>query len=214
MTEAVAAVSFDRKDKTRPGTIGIPWPGTYVQIVKPGTDEEVPYGEDGEICICGSTVMLGYYNNEKETNDALHIHSDGNIWLHSGDIGSMDEDGFITYKQRLKRMIVSSGYNVYPSQIEEVIESHEAVLNCSVVGVPHPYKVEVAKAYIVLKKGYYETDSLKEEIKKLCKENLSHYAIPKEFEYRKSLPKTMVGKVDFRKLQEENRKIRENEKEN
>ena len=214
MTEAVAAVSFDRKDKTRPGTIGIPWPGTYVQIVKPGTDEEVPYGEDGEICICGSTVMLGYYNNEKETNDALHIHSDGNIWLHSGDIGSMDEDGFITYKQRLKRMIVSSGYNVYPSQIEEVIESHEAVLNCSVVGVPHPYKVEVAKAYIVLKKGYYETDSLKEEIKKLCKENLTHYAIPKEFEYRKSLPKTMVGKVDFRKLQEENRKIRENEKEN
>ena len=126
----------------------------------------------------------------------------------------MDGDGFITYKQRLKRMIVTSGYNVYPSQIEEVIESHEAVLNCSVVGVPHPYKVEVAKAYIVLKKGYYETDSLKEEIKKLCKENLSHYAIPKEFEYRKSLPKTMVGKVDFRKLQEENRKLREHEKEN
>ena len=211
MTEAVAAVSFDRKDNTKPGTIGIPWPGTYVQIVKPGTDEEVPYGEDGEICICGSTVMLGYYNNEKETNEALHIHGDGNVWLHSGDIGSMDEDGFITYKQRIKRMIVTSGYNVYPSQIEEVIESHEAVLNCSVIGIPHPYKVEVAKAYIVLKKGYYETDSLKEEIKALCKKNLSHYAIPKEFEYRKSLPKTMVGKVDFKKLQEENKKMRENE---
>ena len=212
MTEAVAAISFDRKDHTKPGSIGIPWPGTYVKIVKPGTEEEVPYGEDGEICICGSTVMLGYYNNEKETNDMLHIHSDGNVWIHSGDVGSMDKDGFIFYKQRIKRMIVTSGYNVYPSQVEEVIESHEAVLDCTVIGIPHPYKVEVGKAYIVLKKGYYETEKLKEEIIELCKKNLSHYAIPKEFEYRKSLPKTMVGKVDFRKLQEENKKERENEK--
>lgn len=214
MTEAVACISFDRKDDTHPGTVGIPWPGIYVQIVKPGTDEEVAYGEDGEICICGPNVMLGYYNNEKETNDVLHIHSDGNVWLHSGDMGSMDKDGFITYKQRLKRMIVTSGYNVYPSQIEEIIERHEAVLDCSVIGVPHPYKVEIPKAYIVLKKGYYETEKIKKEIMELCKKNLSHYAIPKEFEYRKSLPKTMVGKVDFRKLQEENRKLREHEKEN
>ena len=214
MTEAVACISFDRKDDTHPGTVGIPWPGIYVQIVKPGTDEEVAYGEDGEICICGPNVMLGYYNNEKETNDVLHIHSDGNVWLHSGDMGSMDKDGFITYKQRLKRMIVTSGYNVYPSQIEETIERHEAVLDCSVIGVPHPYKSEIPKAYIVLKKGYYETEKIKKEIMELCKKNLSHYAIPKEFEYRKSLPKTMVGKVDFRKLQEENRKLREHEKEN
>ncbi len=212
MTEAVAAISFDRKDNSKPGSIGIPWPGTYVKIVKPGTEEELPYGEDGEICICGSTVMLGYYNNEKETNEMLHIHSDGNVWIHSGDVGSMDKDGFIFYKQRIKRMIVTSGYNVYPSQIEEVIESHEGVLDCTVIGIPHPYKVEVPKAYIVLKKGYYETEKIKEEIKELCKKNLSHYAIPKDFEYRKSLPKTMVGKVDFRKLQEENKKERENEK--
>ena len=212
MTEAVAAISFDRKDNSKPGSIGIPWPGTYVKIVKPGTEEELPYGEDGEICICGSTVMLGYYNNEKETNEMLHIHSDGNVWIHSGDVGSMDKDGFIFYKQRIKRMIVTSGYNVYPSQIEEVIESHEGVLDCSVIGIPHPYKVEVPKAYIVLKKGYYETEKIREEIKELCKKNLSHYAIPKEFEYRKSLPKTMVGKVDFRKLQEENKKEREHEK--
>ena len=212
MTEAVAAISFDRKDCSKPGSVGIPWPGTYVKIVKPGTEEEVPCGEDGEICICGSTVMLGYYNNEKETNDILHIHSDGNVWIHSGDVGYMDKDGFLFYKQRIKRMIVTSGYNVYPSQIEEVIESHEAVLDCSVIGIPHPYKVEVPKAYVVLKKGYFETESLKKEIMDLCKKNLSHYAIPKEFEYRKSLPKTMVGKVDFRKLQEENKKMRDNEK--
>lgn len=212
MTEAVAAVSFDLKFATRPGTVGIPWPGTYIQIVKPGTDEEVPFGENGEICISGPTVMLGYYNNEKETNDALHIHKDGNIWLHSGDIGSMDKDGFITFKQRIKRMIITSGYNVYPSQIEDVLERHEAILDSTVIGIPHPYKVEVAKAYIVLKKGYKETPKLKEELLSLCKKNLAYYSIPKEFEFRSSLPKTIVGKVDFRKLQQENIEKRAKEK--
>lgn len=212
MTEAVAAVSFDLKYASRPGSIGIPWPGTYVKIVKPGTDEEVPYGTDGEICISGPTVMLGYYNDEKETNNALHIHKDGNIWLHSGDIGVMDKDGFITYKQRLKRMIISSGYNVYPSQIEEVLERHPAVLDSSVIGVPHPYKVEVAKAYIVLKKGYHDNDSLRKELLDLCEKNLAKYSIPKEWKFRKSLPKTIVGKVDFRKLQEENMRVRRDEK--
>lgn len=212
MTEAVAAVSFDLKYASRPGSIGIPWPGTYVKIVKPGTMEEVPYGEDGEICISGPTVMLGYYDDEKETNDALRIHDDGNIWLHSGDIGVMDGDGFITYKQRLKRMIVTSGYNVYPSQIEEVLERHPAVLHSSVIGVPHPYKMEVAKAYIVLKKGFRASSSLKKELLELCEKNLARYSIPKEWEFRKSLPKTIVGKVDFRKLQEENKRMRKNEK--
>lgn len=212
MTEALAAVSFDLKYNSHEGTIGIPWPGTYVQIVKPGTDEEVPYGEDGEICISGPTVMLGYYNNEKETNDALHIHKDGNVWLHSGDIGCMDKDGFITYKQRLKRMIVTSGYNVYPSQIEEVLEKHPAVLDSTVIGIPHPYKIEVAKAFIALKSGYKDTPALREELLELCKKNLAKYSIPAEFEFRKSLPKTLIGKVDFRKLQQENMEKRAEEK--
>ena len=212
MTEAVAAVCVDLRYASRPGTIGIPWPGIYLKIVKPETDEEVPYGTDGEICISGPVVMLGYYNNEKETNYALHIHKDGNIWLHSGDIGCMDKDGFISYKQRIKRMIVTSGYNVYPSQIEEVLESHKAVMDATVIGIPHPYKVEVGKAYIALKKGYNETEKLKKELIDLCKKNLAHYAIPKEWEFRKSLPKTIVGKVDFRKLQLENIEKRKNEK--
>lgn len=212
MTEALAAVSFDLKYNSHEGTIGIPWPGTYVQIVKPGTDEEVPYGEDGEICISGPTVMLGYYNNEKETNDALHIHKDGNVWLHSGDIGCMDKDGFITYKQRLKRMIVTSGYNVYPSQIEEILERHPAVLDSTVIGIPHPYKIEVAKAFIALKSGYKDTPALREELLELCKKNLAKYSIPAEFEFRKSLPKTLIGKVDFRKLQQENIEKRAEEK--
>ena len=211
MTEAVAAVCVDLKYASRPGTIGIPWPGIYLKIVKPGTEQEVPYGTDGEICICGPVVMLGYYNNEKETNDALHIHKDGNIWLHSGDIGSMDEDGFVTYKQRIKRMIVTSGFNVYPQQIESVLETHPAVLNATVIGIPHPYKIEVAKAYIILNKGYTENDKLKEELLSLCKKNLAHYAIPREWEFRKSLPKTIIGKVDFNKLQLENIEKRKKE---
>ena len=204
MTEAVAAVCVDLKYASRPGTIGIPWPGIYLKIVKPQTDEEVPYGEDGEICISGPVVMLGYYNNEKETNEALHLHKDGNVWLHSGDIGCMNEDGFVSYKQRIKRMIVTSGYNVYPSQIEEVLESHPLVMDATVIGIPHPYKVEVGKAYVALKNGYAATDKIKKELIDLCKKNLAYYAIPKEWEFRKSLPKTVVGKVDFRKLQMEN----------
>ena len=212
MTEAVAAITFDLKSASRPGSVGIPWPGTYVQIVDVVTGDEVKPGEDGEICICGPTVMLGYYNNEKETNEALRIHKDGNVWIHSGDIGCMDEDGYVYYKQRLKRMIVTSGYNVYPSQIEEVLEQHPAVVDSSVIGIPHPYKVEVAKAYIALEKGYKDTPELREELIELCKKNLAAYSIPKEFEFRKSLPKTMLGKVDFRKLQQENIEKRAEEK--
>ena len=206
LTEAVAAACVDLRDLSRPGTIGIPWPGIYVGIFKPNTDKEVDYGEDGEICICGPTVMLGYYNNDVETSMVLKHHKDGNIWLHTGDIGSMDKDGFITYKQRLKRIIVTSGYNVYPSQIEEVLEKHKAIDKASVIGIPHPYKVEVPKAFLILKKGYKLNDELIEDIKSHCKKNLAVYSIPKEFEALDKLPKTIVGKVDFNKLREKERR--------
>ena len=202
LTEAVAAACVDLRDHSRPGTIGIPWPGVYVGIFKPNSDIKVPYNEDGEICICGPTVMLGYYNNEIETSLVLKHHKDGNIWLHTGDIGSMDKDGFVTYKQRLKRLIVTSGYNVYPSQVEEVLEKHEAVEKASVIGIPHPYKVEVPKAFLVLKKGYKLTEELQEDLNIHCKKNLAAYAVPREYEVLDKLPKTIVGKVDFNKLRE------------
>ena len=202
LTEAVAAACVDLRDNSRPGTIGIPWPGVYIGIFKPNSDIKVPYNEDGEICICGPTVMLGYYNNEIETSLVLKHHKDGNIWLHTGDIGSMDKDGFVTYKQRLKRLIVTSGYNVYPSQVEEVLEKHESVEKASVIGIPHPYKVEVPKAFLVLKKGYKLTEELQEDLNKHCKKNLAVYAVPREYEVLDKLPKTIVGKVDFNKLRE------------
>lgn len=204
MSESLAAVALEPKHIDKKHSIGIPFPGCYMGIFDTN-DKEVKSGEEGEICISGPNVMLGYYNNEKETNLALHIHDDGNVWLHSGDLGKMDEDGFITYTSRLKRLIVSSGYNVYPAQIETLLESHEAVMACSVIGVPHPYKIEVPKAFIVLNPGYKKTDELEEELRELCKKNLAKYALPASYEYRKSLPRTLVGKVDFKKLQQEER---------
>ncbi len=203
MTESLAATAVAQIGAHKEGSIGIPLPGNYYKIVRVGTQEEVGPLEDGEICVCGPTVMMGYLDNEKENNEVLQLHSDGYIWLHTGDIGYMDEDGIFFYRQRLKRMIITSGYNVYPQQIESVIESHEAVLKCTVIGIPHPYKVEVPKAYIVLKNGYKESLALKASIKDLCKKNLAQFAVPREFEFRQSLPQTLIGKVDFKQLMQE-----------
>ena len=200
MTEALAAVCLSIDEKSKSGSIGIPMPGNYIKIINTATRKTNPYNVVGEICINTKGLMMGYLNNESETNDALQIHDDGHVWLHSGDLGYMDEDGFIFCKGRLKRMIITSGYNVYPSHIEEVIESHPAVLQCTVVGVPHKYKQEVPKAFIVLKEGFHGL-FVKSEIKEHCKKNLAKYMMPYEFVYRKQLPKTKIGKVDFRKLQ-------------
>ena len=112
----------------------------------------------------------------------------------------MDSDGFLFYKGRIKRMIITSGYNVYPSHIEEIIEAHPAVLQCTVVGVPHPYKQEVPKAFVVLNKGYHGL-FIKNELKEYCKKNLVKYMVPYDIVIRKNLPKTKLGKVDFKKLQ-------------
>ena len=200
MTETLAAVCLSYDEYKRLSSIGIPFPSNNIKIVKPGTQEELNDNEDGEICINGPTVMAGYLNNEKETNEVLQIHKDGLIWLHTGDIGCINSEGIIFYKQRLKRMIITSGYNVYPSYIENIIEEHEAVLKCTVVGIPHPYKVEVPKAYIVLKNGYNLNQNIKNSIKKHCEKKLAKYSIPYEFEYRKTLPKTLIGKIDINKL--------------
>lgn len=200
MTEALAAVCLGIADINKSGSIGIPLPGNNIKIINPATRKTNPYNVVGEICINTKALMMGYLNNETETNQALQIHEDGHVWLHSGDLGYMDEDGFIFCKGRIKRMIITSGYNVYPSHIEEVIQSHPAVLQCTVVGVPHKYKQEVPKAFIVLKDGFHGL-FIKSEIKDYCKKNLAKYMVPYEFVYRKKLPKTKIGKVDFKKLE-------------
>lgn len=202
-TECVTASCLTPYDTYREGSIGIPFSDTYYAIVNPNNDTEVPYGEEGEICICGPTVMKGYLNNAEETASTLRTHKDGNVWLHTGDLGYMDEDGFVYYKQRMKRLIIVSGINVYPSQVENAIDAHPDVLLSCAIGVPDPYKMHVVKAFVVLRQGVEPSDKIKEEILAYCKKNISRYGVPKEIEFRTELPKTLVGKVAYRKLEEE-----------
>ncbi len=204
MTETTGPVCFGALGSDVLGSVGIPLPSNEIKIVSTETKEEVPLGEIGEICITGPTVMAGYLDNEKETNEILEVDKKKKVWVHSGDLGYMNEDGVLFFVQRLKRMLIVSGYNVYPSHIEDVILKHKDVLNCGVIGVPHPYKVQVPKAYIVLKNGVKLTSSVKKDIKDYCEKNLAKYMIPKEFVFKESLPKTMIGKVDYRELEKEN----------
>ncbi len=202
-TECVTASCLTPREYYREGSIGIPFPDMSYKIVKPNTDEELPAKEMGEICISGPTLMSEYINNPDETKETLREHEDGKIYLHTGDLGYMDEDGFVYFVQRIKHMIVTSGYNVYPSQIENVIDSHEAVMFSTVIGVKDDYKMQRVKAFIVLKPEFSPTDEIQESIKEHCKKNIAKYALPSEYEYRDSLPKTLVGKVAYRELEKE-----------
>ena len=206
LTECVTGSCLTPKETYKEGSIGIPYPDTYYKIVIPNTHTKLNYGETGEICLSGPTVMLGYLNEPKETGHTLQLHEDGLVWLHTGDLGSMDEEGFIYFKQRLKRMIISSGYNIYPQVIENVIDSHPDVLYSTVIGIPDDYKGQKVKAFIVLKNGINPTDDVQNSIKEHCSKNIAKYAMPKEFEYRDSLPKTLVGKVAFRELMDEEKR--------
>ena len=203
LTEACAATCLSPTGIHRPLGIGVPFPDTIYKIVKPETTKEVKYGQDGEICINSPTVMKEYFNEEQETKNTLKKHSDGKIWLHTGDIGSIDKDGFVYFKSRLKRVIISSGYNIYPSYIEMIINRHEYVANSTVIALPDKYRGEIAKAFIVLKKEVKQTDEVEKEIKAYIEKNIAKYAIPRVFEFKKELPKTLVGKVAYAVLEEE-----------
>jgi long-chain acyl-CoA synthetase len=203
LTECVTASCLTPRDFHKEGSIGIPYPDVYYKIVRQGTADELPYGEEGEITLSGPTVMKGYDGNEEETAQTLRMHPDGHAWLHTGDLGMMDEDGFVYFRQRIKRMIISSGYSVYPSQIENVIESHEKVLISCVIGVPDDYKMQRIKAFIVLRDNREPTEEIKASILEHCRRNIAKYAMPGEFEYRKDLPRTLVGKVAYIELEKE-----------
>ena len=202
-TECVTASCLTPLTQAKEGSIGIPFPDTYYRIVKPETDEELPYGEEGEIVLAGPTVMKEYTNCPEETADTLHKDKFGTVWLHTGDLGVMDKEGFIYFKGRIKRLIVTSGYNVYPAQIENIIEKHEAVQMSCVIGVPDPYRMHKVKAYVVLKKGKIPSEILKQSILAHCRKYIAKYAMPREIEFREDLPKTLVGKVAYRQLEEE-----------
>ncbi len=208
-TECVTASCLTPKDYARDRSIGVPYPDTYYKIVTPGTTDEADPNTEGEICVSGPTVMLGYMDNPQETASTLRRHYDGRIWLHTGDLGRMDQDGFIYFRQRIKRMIITSGYNVYPSQLENIIDGHEKVLLSCVIGVKDEYRVQRVKAFVVPMPGVEPTEELKAEILDYCAEHIAKYAMPREIEFRSELPKTLVGKVAYRVLEEEEGAARE-----
>ncbi len=202
-TECVTACCLTPVKLQKEGSIGIPFPDTYFKIVKPDTEEELPYGEEGEIVLSGPTVMLGYYNKPEETAKTLRRHADGLTWLYTGDLGCMDDQGFVYFRGRIKRMIVTSGYNVYPAQLENILDAHEKVQMSCIIGVPDPYKMQKVKAFVMLRPGYEPTQETKDELLAYCRKYIAKYAMPYDIEFRNELPKTLVGKVAYRVLEEE-----------
>ena len=201
LTEAVTGIMVTPLDCYREASVGIPYPDVLAKVVGIGTQEEVPAGEEGELCIWGSPVMLGYLDQPEETAKTLQKHADGRIWLHTGDIFTMDEDGYFYFKLRLKRMIKSSGMNVYPAQVEAVLYDHPDVRDACVIGVPDETQVQRVKAFVVLKD---KTKAGPDEAKVLidhCRENLIKWSCPREVEFRESLPLTRVGKIAYTELE-------------
>lgn len=213
LTECVTASCLTPVGHYKEGSIGIPFPDVYYKIVKLDSEEEVPYGTEGEICISGPDVMIGYVGDDEETKEdnakALRKHPDGLVWLHTGDAGSMDEDGFVYFRQRYKRMIISSGYNIYPSQIENAVDKHPAIRISCAIGIPDPVRQQRVKVFAVLNDGYEGTEELKQELIEHCREYIAGYAVPKLFEFIDEMPMTKVGKIaytELEKLEESRRK--------
>ena len=202
-TETVTACCLTPITKAKEGSIGIPFPDTYIKIVKPDTDEELPYGEEGEILLAGPTVMKEYIKHPEETARTLRRHADGLTWVYTGDLGYMDEEGFIYFRGRSKRMIISSGYNIYPAQLENIFDANELVQMSCVIGVPDPYRMHRPKVFVTLKPGVEPSEETRKAIMDYAAKHIAKYAMPKELEFRESLPKTLVGKVAYRQLEEE-----------
>ncbi|MBR5561034.1 MAG: AMP-binding protein [Clostridia bacterium] len=205
-TETVTACCLTPAHMFKEGSIGLPFPDTYIKIVEPGTDRELPYGEEGEILLAGPTVMKEYMHHPEETAQTLRSHEDGLTWVYTGDLGKMDAEGFVYFRGRAKRMIITSGYNVYPAQIENILDAHEAVQMSCVIGVPDPLKMQRVKAFVKLAAGVEPSEAIKQELLNHCAKHVAKYAMPRDIEFRDEMPKTLVGKVAYRVLEEEEMK--------
>jgi long-chain acyl-CoA synthetase len=202
LTENVAGVMAMPLHLERAGSVGIPLPDTLVAIFEPESGRELPVGEAGEICVSGPAVMLGYLDDPAATAEALRRHADGRVWLHTGDIGRRDDDGFFYFLGRRKRMIKSSGFNVFPGEVEQVLCTHSAVAEAYVLGVPDESRGERVKAYVVPRVPGSGTPALAAELIEHCRGQLIKWSCPREIEFRRELPKNRVGKVDQRALLE------------
>ena len=203
LTESVSGVCINPFFGMKEGSIGLPFPDNNFKIVALDTQDEVAPGVDGELCINGPTLMKGYYKNEEETAHALQTHKDGKVWLHTGDIACMDEDGYVYYRQRLSRMIIMAGNNVYPTQIENVINKDDDVNTSCVVGVESKKFGKRIVAYIQPAREDIDENRVKQRVLEACKANVADFAVPKEIIFKEELPKTAMGKVNFKALTEE-----------
>ena len=208
-TETLSACCLSPKEGAKRGSIGIPFADMSFKIVDHDTGREKAVGETGEIIISGPLIMKEYIGNPVETAQTLREDEDGVKWLYTGDLGMIDEDGFVFFMGRAKRMIIASGYNVYPNQVESVLEEHEKVEKACVIGVADKYRMQKIKAFIVLKDGVPKNDETKKELTEYCKAKFAKYAKPNEIEFRDSLPQTKIGKTDYRKLEEEEKAAKE-----
>ena len=202
-TETVTACCLTPPHMFKEGSIGVPFPDTYIKIVDRESGAEVPYGEEGEILLAGPTVMKEYMNHPDETAQTLRVGEDGLTWVHTGDLGIMDSEGFVYFRGRAKRMIITSGYNVYPGQIENILDAHDSVQMSCVNGVPDPYKMKKVKEFVKHDAGVPANDETKQMLLSYCRKNIAKYAMPYDIEFREDMPKTLVGKVAYRKLEEE-----------
>lgn len=203
LTETVTVCCVNPIENNKGGTVGLPLADILMKIVGVGTTKELPPNEEGEICVSGPTVMLGYLNEPDETAAVVREHSDGLKWVHTGDFGFMDNDGFFHFVQRIKRIIKVSGVSVFPSRIEKIILSIPDVKEVCVIAIPHPYKMQVVKAFVVPSENVKSTDELEKTIIDICSKKMIRYAIPAEIEFRNELPKTKIGKVDATFLEKE-----------
>ena len=203
LTEAVTAIMAMPMDHYREGSIGLPFPDMRAKICAPGSEQEMAVGEEGEICLSGPALMLGYLDDPAATSAALRTHADGRVWLHTGDLGHRDANGFFYFSVRLKRMIKSSGFNVYPAQVEAVLCQHADVVQACVVGVPDPRQVERVIAFVVLHPGLSADAGRAGALITFCRQHLIKWSCPRQIEFRDVLPLTRVGKIDYRQLQQE-----------
>ena len=207
MTEVSSAATAAAGHNNKPGSVGIPLVNTLVSVFDPGTDHELPIGQRGELCISGPTLMLGYYGMPEETANLLRRHRDGRVWAHTGDLGYMDEQGFVYVESRIKRIIIRhDGFKVFPSMIENVISRHPAVQQCSVVGCADKDHVQgrLPFVYLVLEpSAVAKKKQIIRELREMCAEGLPEYVQPIAYKFISSMPMTPIGKVDYRRLEEE-----------
>ena len=207
MTEVSSAATAAAASITKPGSAGIPLVDTIVSVFEPGTAKELPIGEQGEICICSESIMKGYYHKPEETAAVKQVHPDGRTWVHTGDVGYIDEDGFVFVGSRIKRLIIRpDGFKVFPSMIENAISHHPAVRQCSVVGCvakDHP-QGRLPFVFVVLDPAAADKKrQILRELRQLCVEELPEYVQPVAYKFISEMPLTPVGKVDYRKLEEQ-----------